>query len=312
MCAPRRRPFSKWPPVRPCGRWPSMACSSPSRKRWSVTGLTAMRAKDPPVCWYARDAGASPLFPPVEAPTEVDLAVADLTETLHQSPEMFGLPRSRWWLDGVRQAVPWLAPLSLSGVWQVLERFDLVYKRGRRYVHSPDPDYPVKAARLRSVWQQVQAARKRLVLLYEDELTYYRCPTGGCDYATAGSDASRAAQGSGYNTSRRIASCLDACTGRLICWQRSTFDHQTFLRYLQAVEACYPDAEHIYIALDNWPVHFQPDVLAGLQKSQNTRGVLPTYAPWLKPHEKVWRQIQPGIFQKPCSSGPVVPGQPPK
>src|SRR5258708_5370885 len=172
-----------------------------------------------------------------------------------------------------------LKPVKEEGVWQVLERFDLVYKRGRRYVHSPDPDYPVKAARLRSVWQQVQAARKRLVLLYEDELTYYRCPTGGCDYATAGSDASRAAQGSGYNTSRRIASCLDACTGRLICWQRSTFDHQTFLRYLQAVEACYPDAEHIYIALDNWPVHFQPDVLAGLHNSKHTPGRLPTHPP---------------------------------
>ena len=35
--------------------------------------------------------------------------------------------------------------------WQLLERFDVVYKRGRRYVHSPDPDYQLKAARLRSV-----------------------------------------------------------------------------------------------------------------------------------------------------------------
>jgi hypothetical protein len=226
----------------------------------------------------------------------VDLAVAELTETLHQSPEVFGLPRSRWWLDGLRQAVPWLKPLSVPGVWQVLERFDLVYKRGRRYVHSPDPDYPVKAARLRSVWQQVQADPKHLVLLYEDELTYYRCPTGGCDYATAGSDAPRAAQGTGYNTSRRIAGSLDASSGRLICWQRSAFDHQTFLRYLQAVEACYPGAERIYIALDNWPVHFQPDVLAALQTSKITLLFLPTYAPWLNPIEKVWRKLKQEIL----------------
>jgi len=142
--------------------------------------------------------------------------VAQVQETLHQAPECFDLSRSRWWLDGVRQAVPWLKPLSLPGVWKVLERFDLVYKRGRRYVHSPDPDYPVKAARLRSVWQQVQADPKHLVLLYEDELTSYRCPTVGCDYATAGSDAPLALQGTGYNTSRRIAGCLDAFSGRLI------------------------------------------------------------------------------------------------
>jgi len=47
-------------------------------------------------------------------------------------------------------------------------------------------------------------------------LADYRCPTVFCDYAVAGSDAPRAAQGTGYNTSRRIAGCLDAYTGRLI------------------------------------------------------------------------------------------------
>lgn len=163
----------------------------------------------------------------MDAPAEVDLAVAELHETMHQAPECFGLPRSRWWLDGLRQAVPWLKPLSLPGVWQLLDRFDLAYKRGRRYVHSPDPDYPLKAARLRSIWQQVQADPTHLVLLYQDELTYYRCPTVGYDYALRDADGPRAAQGTGYNTSRRIAGCLDASTGRLITWQRSAFDHQT-------------------------------------------------------------------------------------
>jgi len=228
----------------------------------------------------------------VRAPTEVDLAIADLTETLHQAPECFGIARSRWTLDGLRLAVPWLEPLSLPGVWQLLLRFDLVYKRGRRYVHSPDSDYPIKAARLRSAYQQVQADPKRVVLLYEDELTYYRCPSVLCDYATAGSDAPLADQGIGYNRSRRIAGCLDASTGRLITWQRSAFDHPTFLRYLLAVQACYPQAERIYIALDNWPVHFQPAVLAGLQQSKITLLFLPTYAPWLNPIEKVWRKLK--------------------
>lgn len=67
--------------------------------------------------------------------------MADVSETLHQSPENFGLPRSRCWLEGIRQAVPWLTSVSLPGIWKLLERFDLVYTRGRRYVHSPDPEY---------------------------------------------------------------------------------------------------------------------------------------------------------------------------
>ena len=50
------------------------------------------------VCRCRQDAGASPLFPPVDAPQDLELAVADLSETVHQSPECFGLSRSRWWL----------------------------------------------------------------------------------------------------------------------------------------------------------------------------------------------------------------------
>ena len=116
-------------------------------------------------CRCRQDAGASPLFPPVQAPQDLELAVADLTETVHQSPECFGLSRSRWWLEGLRQTVPWLSSLSLPGVCQLLDRLHIAYKRGRRYVHSPDPDYPVKSARLRSAWQEVLKDPTSVVLL---------------------------------------------------------------------------------------------------------------------------------------------------
>ena len=242
------------------------------------------------------DAGASPLFPPEPVGGQVELAVAELTATLQQSPEVFGLPRSRWWLAGIQQAVPWLQLVSLPAIHKLLKRFDIVYKRGRRYVHSPDPDYPVKAARIRAAFEEAVVSSGRVVLLYEDELTYYRCPSVLCDYAQASSDGPRADQGSGYNSSRRIAGCLDALSGQLICWQRSAFEHQTFLKYLRAVEARYRDAERIYIALDNWPVHFQPDVLAALQESKITLLFLPTYAPWLNPIEKVWRKLKQEVL----------------
>ena len=58
------------------------------------------------------------------------------------------------------------------------------------------------------------------------------------------------------------------------------------------MQARYPKAEHISIALDKWPVHFQPDVLAALQKSKIPLLFLPTYAPWLNPIEKVWRKLK--------------------
>lgn len=246
----------------------------------------------------SKDAGASPLFPPKNAPKDIEVAVAELTETVHQAPTNFDLTRSRWWLDGLRQAVPWMRSLTESGVWQILDRFGLVYKRGRRYVHSPDPAYRVKEARLHGAWQQVAADPVHHVLLYQDELTYYRCPTTAPDYVPRNADAPRANQGHGYNTSRRIAGCLDAYNGRLICWQRSAFDHKTFLKYLQYVETCYPEARNLYIALDNWPVHYQPDVLRALETSKITLLFLPTYAPWLNPIEKVWRKLKQEILHQ--------------
>lgn len=240
--------------------------------------------------------GRKPAFAQAQQPLEFEVAAAQLSETLHQSPELFGLPRARWWLDGIRQSVEWMKPLSLPGVRGLLERFEVHYKRGRRYVHSPDEFYASKAAAIRVVAQQVKADPKRFVLLYQDELTYYRCPSVFCDYARCGSDEPLAAQGTGYNTSRRIAGCLDATTGRLICWQRSAFAHQTFLKYLLDVQKRYPDAEGIYVVLDNWPVHFQEDVLKGLVGSKMHLLFLPTYAPWLNPIEKVWRKLKEEVL----------------
>lgn len=95
----------------------------------------------------------------------------------------------------------------------------------------------------------------------------------------------------GNNTARRIAACLDTHTGRLIAWQRAHFDRQTLLRFYQEVEQPYPHAEQLFLIHDNWPVHRHPDLVEGLRGSKLTLVPLPTYAPWLNPMEKVWRQL---------------------
>jgi hypothetical protein len=209
---------------------------------------------------------------------------------LHRAPRLFGLARTRWWLDGLRQVVPWLAACSLSGVHGLLRRLRVVYKRGRRYVHSPDPDYDAKLAVIASARAAAQAAPGRIVFLYQDELTYYRHPTVAQGYAPRGRAQPLARQGYGYNRMRRIAACIDVQTGRLVAWQRAHCDVRTLVRYFHAVAAAYPDAERIYVALDNWPVHFHPDLLAALPP-QITLLPLPTYAPWTNPVEKVWRWL---------------------
>jgi len=210
---------------------------------------------------------------------------------VRRSPRLYGLKRSRWWLDGLRQKVSWLNGLSLSGVHKILRRLQVSYKRGRRYVHSPDPAYDEKLAVLQTIRELVAAEPKRFVLLYEDELTYYRRPTVAQGYAVRGSDEPHARQGLGANLYQRIAASLDVSSGRLFAWQRKHFDRWTLIRYYRALEAAYPEAELIFVAQDNWPVHFHDDILAALVGSKIVLVPLPTYAPWTNPMEKVWRKL---------------------
>lgn len=210
---------------------------------------------------------------------------------MRRSPRRYGLKRSRWRLDGLRQKVSWLNGLSLPGVYKILRRLTISYKRGRRYVHSPDPEYDEKLAMLQIVQELVAAAPQRFVLVYEDELTYYRRPTVAQGYAIQGSDEPDARQGLRSHLYQRIATSLDASSGRLFSWQRKHFDRWTLIRYYQALEETYPEAEVIFVAQDNWPVHFHDDILDALVGSKIVLVPLPTYAPWTNPAEKVWRKL---------------------
>jgi hypothetical protein len=77
------------------------------------------------------------------APAE---AQRQLQHLVGQSPAHCGLARSGWWLEGIRQAVHWLHDRCLATVSQPLRRAQVVDKRGRRHVHSPDPAYAAKLA----------------------------------------------------------------------------------------------------------------------------------------------------------------------
>lgn len=215
---------------------------------------------------------------------------------MHCSPRLYGLDRSRWWLEGLQSVVPWLNDLSVVGVYKILHRSGVRYKRGRRYLHSPDPAYQRKLAIIDMIREMVQAEPKRFVLVYEDELTYYRRPTIAQGYAPVGTDQPHARQGLRANLSYRIAASLDVMTGSLFTWQRKHFDRWTLIRYYQALEAQYPDAELIFVAQDNWPVHFHQDILSALVDTKIILVPLPTYAPWTNPTEKVWRKLNQEVL----------------
>jgi DDE superfamily endonuclease len=218
-------------------------------------------------------------------------ARAEVSEVVHRSPRLFGHERSRWWLAGIRRGLEWLSGLSLPGVWKLLRRLKVHYKRGRQYVHSPDPDYDTKLAAIAAATAVVRQEPTAYVLLYEDELTYYRRPSLACAYGLAGHDDVRAQVGLLSNRKRRVAASLDIHTGRVLFQQRASFRRRHLLAYFRTLESAYPHAHTIFLVVDNWPVHFHPDVLDGLRHSKIRLLRLPTYAPWTNPVEKLWRLL---------------------
>jgi hypothetical protein len=114
-------------------------------------------------CWCSQDAGASLLFPPVHP--EALAAALEVQEVVDHSPRLYGLQRGNWRLSDLRQVVALLRPLSLPGVCRLLRRLQVVSKRGRASVHSPDLAYDEKLAVIAQARQRCQADPERFPFL---------------------------------------------------------------------------------------------------------------------------------------------------
>jgi hypothetical protein len=108
-------------------------------------------------------------------PPSAAAAKAVLEEVIQRSPRLFGLARRRWWLDGLRRVVPWLAGRSRGAGHGLLRRLGVASKRaskrGRRYGHAPDPDYEAKLAVVAQAQARAHAADEPdpVVFLDQDE-----------------------------------------------------------------------------------------------------------------------------------------------
>ncbi len=168
---------------------------------------------------------------------------------------------------------------------------------------------------MRGIVRQAHTPHGLTVLLFLDELTYYCEPTLAPDYAAAGHIQPLAHWNTKHNAKWRILGALEAHTGRVFYEQCSTVSLTAQIRFYRRLSAAYPGAR-LYVALDNWPDHFHPDVLAALEPQQFPWPLhlprqwpteprpqakhwnlpvqllpLPTYASWTNPIEKLWRKL---------------------
>ena len=259
------------------------------------------------------------LFPPqLASSTEAQEAILHV---VRRSPQVFGFTTARWRLAQIRATCDWLRLSTLGGLSQLLQRLRISYKRGRDYVHSPDIHYGEKRNLLQLTRFQALEAPERDVFLYADQLTYYRQPSVAPAFEAAGQRQPLAQRSHAKNTAFRIMAALNAFTGQVTYRQRSHTDIPCLVDFWYDLRHAYPQAETIYVAVDNWPVLFHPDVLAPLQ-AQNLPWppyvppnwptqpgkqarvdhlpiqllCLPTYASWLNPIEKLWRWLKQDVL----------------
>ncbi len=91
--------------------------------RWELEGLSGLQVKE--------GRGRKPKHRFSEKEKEA------LQEMLHQSPELFGIEKSRWTIKDIQSACESLQSYSESGVWRVLNRLGIVYKRGKKISSQP-------------------------------------------------------------------------------------------------------------------------------------------------------------------------------
>ena len=210
---------------------------------------------------------------------------------LHRSPTLFGIDRSTWNLHSIRQNVKWMHTLTLSAVSQFLHRSHVCYKRGRQHVHSPDLRYDEKIAAIQKARDVALQAPQEVVFLYEDEHTANLRPLVGRSYQEKGGLAEHVTGSASKQL--RLAGVVDVATGQVLVRRRDRFTVKEMYRFLYHVEQHYPQAHIIYIALDNWAVHFHPYVQENLARISSKIRLLPlpTYAPWTNPIEKFWLKL---------------------
>lgn len=240
---------------------------------------------------------------------------------VRRAPEQFDLRQTRWTLSAIGHSCSWLESVSLAGVWQIMKRLAIHYKRARSYYHSPDANYHAKLQQIYDSIAQVRRSGPTAALLFLDELSYFRQPEVASDYEERGSRQPLAHYSYRSNTRRRVIATLDVLTGQVVHASASRITVPTLVDFYQQVCDTYPQAHTIYVVQDNWPVHIHPDVVAALrpqtlqwpfhcpanwptEPSKKARRLnlpiqllmLPTYASWTNPIEKLWRWLRQDIL----------------
>ena len=206
---------------------------------------------------------------------------------------------SRWTLRTIRATISPLKGYSLSGVWRVLQRYDLGLRSGRVQLYSPDAEYAVKVERLEECLAQAARAPKTHAVVFLDEMGFYRWPDPAPTWAgQPPAPAPQAERAGTNNRQHRLIGVLNAVTGRVDYLDHYIVGRAKVIAMYERIAEVYAAYAQVYVAQDNWSIHHHADVEAALQQWPHIEPLwLPTYAPWLNPIEKLWRWLRQDVLK---------------
>jgi transposase len=129
------------------------------------------------------------------------------------------------------------------------------------------------------------------VLLYGDEADIHLNPHLAYGWYLRG--AKRIVPAPGVNQKRALYGAFNPRTGRLLVHTVRHKCAETFIDFLRCVLRAYP-GKHVYLVLDNGPIHTAGAVLKFLDQRKRRLTVLwmPKYSPNLNLIERVWGHLK--------------------
>jgi transposase len=175
----------------------------------------------------------------------------------------------------------------------LLKRNRIHYKRSLASVPCPDAKKAEKIRRIRALLGYARKHLSKVVLLFLDEFSFYRQPLRGSAWWPCGRTQQPKAQRSrNANTRGRVVATLNAVDGRLTYRMASKINLPCFCDFIRHIKEMYPNAEHIYVVLDNWlTVHKHEKAMETFSETGIVPVFLPTYSPQSNPIELLWEQL---------------------
>ena len=200
----------------------------------------------------------------------------------------------RWTLETIRATFDWLTDYTLSGVWRLLDRWDLRLRSAQVQRFSPDPDYAAKVAHLEMALWEAGRYPRSVVAVFLDQMGFTRWPDPAADWGTEPPVADRRGAKQGL---WRLMGALNPFTGQVTYLDNYIVGRAKVIECYRQLVQTYPQAQRLYAIQDNWSIHKHPEVVAALKEWPQIEPVwLPTYAPWLNPIEKLWRLLRQQVL----------------